>query len=528
MGKYSDHYWKIEIYKQNFEKMLKKLQLLDDIEEKLCFASSLAYYFVYHNTGYYTSSVLEKVFLDYAQTIKIDLSKIQYKKNSVLHILSQGLETGGHTRVVERWIENAPQDQIHSVIQIHDTDAKLITLKNNVKSKNGEFISLNNKLSIREKAIELRKLAMEYEYIILHTNMEDPTAIIAFGTEEFTRPILFYNHASHHPWIGKSIADLVLDIEDNDPVTKEKRGITNTYFLGVPSKEISILKPNKKEIRDKLILPVDKKIIVTCGSAARFRNVLNKSFVDYLSSILDDNSCCYVIGVKPKNREWQKNIKRSKKDIKLMGYISFGDGFLDYLKAADLYLDSYPLCGGTAVIDAISSGVPVLSLKSVDSQFDYFINTSAYCKTEDEFIEKAKKVLNNENYAQELFEELKNSLIKYQSVDAWNKKVENLYKIAPKQHKVKDLFNIKDYSEPNDLSVLCNSIIDKKFLTVKNIKLLSDKKIKEIIKYGNLYKTQGVPFIFQILSYKKLSIKIKILKLFGITIYKYAKRRYKI
>ena len=526
MNKYSEHYWKIEKYKQNFEKMIDKFQSMDISEEKLNFAMYLSNYFVNHNTGYYTSSVLESFFVEYAKSIKVDLSDIKYKKGSVLHVLTSGYETGGHTRVVERWIQNAPTNQVHSVVQTKTTDDKLVTLKNKIKAKNGYFISLENRLPIDEKVIKLRKLAMEYEYVILHTHMEDSIATLAFGTEDFTRPVLLYNHASHLPWIGKSIADLVLDIENNDIVTKEKRGIDNTYFLGVPSGEISIIIPNKKEIRKKLKLPCDKKIIVTCGSEPKYRKISGKSFADYLSDIADDDTICYVIGVKPKNKEWKEDIKKYKKNIKLLGYINFNNGFSDYLKSADLYLDSYPLCGGTATIDAISSGTPVLSLKSVYPQFDYLTHTSAYCSTEEEFINKAKKVLNDKKYSDDLFVELKNSLIKYQSIDAWNERIKNLYEVAPKQHKVKDLSNVTDYSEKDDLSVLCNVMLNKKFLTLKNIPLLSDKDIKEIIKYGYLYKKQGIPFVFQILSYKKLERKIKVFKLFNTNIYTYTKVKF--
>lgn len=524
MNQYTEYYWKIEKYKQNFEKMLAYMQTLDDFDQKLNFAMYLADYFVYHNTGYYVSSVLEKFFVDFAQSIKVDLSDIQYKKNSILHVLTCGYKTGGHTRVIERWIENAPANQIHSVIQLKPNRSNLIALENSVKSKNGEFVSLDNSLSVREKAIELRKMAMQYEYIILHTHMEDPIATIAFGSNDFTRPVLLYNHASHHPWIGKSIADLVLDIEKDDPVTKEKRGITNTYFLGVPAREISMNVPNKKEIREKLGLPTNKKIIVTCGSAARYVSIQGKHFLDYLIEIMDDHTCCYVIGVKPKNREWKSRIKKSGKDIKLLGYINFNEGFLDYLKSADLYLDSYPLCGGTATIDAISSGTPILSLKSVYPQFDYLTKTHAYCKTKEEFIYKAKKVLCDKNFSKVLYDELKKSLIEYQSIAAWNQKVENLYKIAPKYHCVKDISNIKEYSEPNDLSVLCNVINDKKFLK-KKVELLSIRKIREKINYGDLYASQGVPFIFQVLSYKKLGVKMKVFKLFGIKIFSYVKKK---
>ncbi len=525
MNKYFEHYWKIEKYKQNFDKMLRALVAADNPEMKLELALYAADYFVYHNGGYYTSAVLEKYFVDLAKSIKVDLSNIKYKEKSVLHVLTQGYKTGGHTRVVERWIKNAPDIQIHSVVQIRENNAKLTVLENCVKEKNGQFISFDNNLSLNEKAVKLRKLAMEYEYVILHTHMGDPTAAVAFGTEDFTRPVLFYNHASHMPWIGKSVADLVLDIEKDDPVTTKKRGINNTYFLGVPSKEIFISPAdNKKQIREKLNLPIDKKIIVICGREARFRRIAGRSFTDYLNKIMDDNTCCYVIGIKSNSEEWQKSIKKSGKNINLLGIIDFNNGFLDYLKSADLYLDSYPLCSGTATIDAISSGTPALSLQSVYPQFDYFTRTSAYCKSEEEFIEKAKKILNDENYAKEIYEELKASLIEFQSIGAWNKKIERLFEIAPKKHKVKDLSNETDYAEPNDLSVLCNTIIDNNFLKLKNIKLLSNNDITAIMEHGNLYKTQGVPFIFQVLSYKKSGKKIKVFKLFGIKIHQYVKK----
>lgn len=523
MGLYSEHYHKISAFRYNFEKILEKLNTVTDFETKLELAMLGANYFVYNNTGYFTSSVLENFFVDLAKKIKVDISNINYNKNSILHIMSEGYKTGGHTRVVERWIENAPKSQTHSVIFTRKNFSKLKVLENNVKNKNGEYISLGNDLSLEEKAVKLRKLAIKYEYVVLHTHMEDPLPIIAFGVEEFTRPVLLYNHASHMAWLGKSIADLVLDIENEDEVTKVKRKIYDTYFLGVPSKKISLKIANKIEVRKKLNLPLDKKIIVTSGGEARYRTICGNSFTDYLKEIMDEDTYCYVIGVKAKSKEWKKIKKETNNRVITLGFIDFEKGFLEYLKAADLYLDSYPLCGGTAMIDAISSGTPVLSLRSVYPQFDYLTRTSAYCHTKDEFIAKAQNALANKKYAKEIFEEVKSSLIEYQSIEAWNKKIEKLFEIAPKKHTIKDFSNTIDYSEDNDLSVLCNVTVNEKFLKAKSFKLFTDNDISDFIKYGHLYKKQGIPFLFQVLSYKKSNTKTRTIKLFNIKILEYKK-----
>ena len=523
MELYSKHYEKISELRYNFEKILQRLKVETDFETKLQLAMFAADYFVYNNTGYFTSSILETFFVDYARKIKADLKNIDYNKNSVLHVMSKGYLTGGHTRVVERWIENAPNTQKHSVVFTRKNSVGLKVLEQNVKNKNGEYVLLGNLSSLEEKAIQLRKLAMEYEYVILHTHMDDPIPIVAFGVEEFTRPVFLYNHASHRAWLGKSIADLVLDLEEDDEVTKIKRGITNTYFLGVPSKKISLTIADKIEVRKKLNLPLDKKIIVTSGSDARYREICGNNFIDYLKEIMDEDTYCYVIGIAPENSAWKKIKEETNNRVVTLGFIDFDKGFCEYLKAADLYLDSYPLCGGTAMIDAISSGTPAISLKSVYPQFDYLTRTTAYCQTKDEFIKKAKRVLVDSKYAIEIFEELKSSLLEYQSIEAWNKRIENLYNNAPKIHRVKYLSNVKDYAENNDLSVLCNVIDNRNFLNDTQMKLFSDNDLDNFISFGNLYKIQGIPLVFQIFSYKKGLKKIKIFKLFNIKIFSYVK-----
>lgn len=517
MGLFEKYYDKVAIQRTNFETMLEAIQKTDDIKEKLEIAEFALKYAVYNNTGYFTSSILEKVFTDYAKTLNLNLNGITYKPNSFLHILTEGYGAGGHTRVVERWIENAPATQNHSVVILKHNGAVLDTLAKNTYDKNGKFIIFDTTLSLQDRALKLRKLAMGYEYIILHTHMEDATAVVAFGTEDFTRPVLFYNHASHLFWIGKSIADLLLDLFESDEITK-RRGISNTYFLGIPSKDIKLIDIDKMAIRKKLNLPLDKKIIITAGSEFKFKPIDNENLLDLIRQIIDDKCVCYAIGISSSNKEWSKTYKQSGGKIIPLGIINFDDGYMDYIKSADLYLDSYPFPGGTATIDAISASVPTLSLKTALLQLDYLRNTSGYCLTKDEFIQKAKKILSDKAFVQEIINEERQSLIKHQSIDAWDKKITNLLKIAPQKHKVQDLSDEIDFCEIDDICVLDNLICNEKFMLTQSVISKND------IKYSSIYKKFGIDNLISFEKRHKINgIKTRIIKLFNIPIAKWEK-----
>ncbi len=518
--KYDKYYPLIEKANKKFINFLDKIKDIKDFDEKNSAIKSLLEFAVYHNAGIWTSSYIENFYTDYAKSVDIDNYEVPFKKNSFLHVLTTGYSTGGHTRVVERWILNAPEIQNHSVVILSPNNDKMPVLENNVKFKKGKCIYFDNNLSEKEKAIKLRELALGYEFIILHTHMEDVIPLIAFGTEKFKRPILFYNHASHTFWLGKSIADLVLDIIDNDDVTIKKRNIKNTFSLGVPSSEIIYSTPNKKELRKKLGLPINKKIIMSSGSRQKYCIINNDSYADTIKKLIDENTYCYIIGIPKNDKYWKKIEKETEGHIIPFGYINFNEGYLDYISCADLYIDSYPITGGTAMIDVISKGIPALSQKTVDIQLDYFSSASAYCENKSEFILKAKKILNDKEYAQKIVSELQKSLETYQSMIEWNKRIYKMLDKVPQNHSVKDLSNEKDAVMIDDLAVLLNVMTDKNALNHKSVlKKIIRQNYKDFIKYGICYHSKGIPLIFEMLSFKKADKKTKVIKILGINVF---------
>lgn len=398
-----------------------------------------------------------------------------------MHVLTRGFNAGGHTRVVERWIKNAPYYQKHSVVILSPLkNIKLPILQNNILEKNGEFILFNENLNIFEKSSKLRTLGMHYEIIILHTHMNDSIPIVAFGTKEFKRPVLFYNHGAHLFWIGKSICDCLLELIEKDQTSILRRNIKNRFILGIPSEKINFQQLTiieKNNLRKKLNLPLDKKIIVTAGGENKYAKIGKEHLLPIIHKILNKKTILIVIGIEKNSQIW------TRKNIFPMGVIDFSEGFLDYLKIADLYLDSYPMSGGTALIDAINCGVPALSLKSTILQLDYFMKTSGFCLNKKDFISKAKRILNDYTYAQQILKEEQNSLSKHQSPDIWNEKINKLLEIIPKEHSVLDLQNENDIFLIDDLSVQDNVIYDSHF--AQNPPFILKRilnKIKRIIK----------------------------------------------
>lgn len=517
---YEKYYPLIEKANKKYFSFLEKVKNLKDFQEKDNAIKSLLEFAVYHNIGVWSSSFIENFYTDYAKSIDIHNYDVNFRKNSFLHVITTGFATGGHTRVVERWIRNAPEIQTHSVVFLSPNNEKMSAIENNVKFKKGECIYFSNSLSEKEKALKLRELALSYEFIVLHTHMEDTIPLTAFGTEKFKRPVLLYNHASLMFWLGKSIADLVLDIVNNDEITSEKRNIKNSFFIGVPSKEVIYSYSNKKELRKKLGLRTDKKIIISSGSLQKFCVIGNDSYADTIKQLIDDDTYCYIIGIPKDNKYWKKIEKDTDGHIVPLGYINFNDGYMDYLSCADLYIDSYPMTGGAAMIDAVSRGVPCLSIKTVDVQMDYFSSSNAYCKTKDEFILKAKKILKDRIYAKSIVKELQNSLEEYQAVTSWNKRIFKMLEQVPEVHGVKNLSNENDIVKVDDLAVLLNIMTDKNAVNHKSVlKKIIRQNFRDFIKYGINYQSCGVPFIFEFLKFKKGNKITKVIKVLGLNLF---------
>ena len=428
-----------------FESMLKRIEDAPTLEKKYIVALNAIDYTRYHSIGYFSSDILEDVFLTMAQALDFPLSD-DFEPNSTLHVASELYSHGGHSRALERWIENSSDDEKHSVFLTRPSyiSERLIEA---VDRKNGEIYQVPKKISLLERTTELRKIASRYERIVLHIHMDDYIPLLAFGTEKFKRPVFLFNHADHRFWLGVSIADCIISLSTRGyNFSKDYRGGLNNCLLPLPIDKKSAERPlmSKLELRRKLKLPEDKKIIFASGSSVKFEPMLQYNFANFIEKIAKKRSDVFFLIIGPKNLE--PNISP---DRFLAIKVVPNDVYRLYLASADLVIDSFPMTGATAMIDAISMGIPVLSTHTPTGQADYIVHSNAYTHSIDELVDKTLLVLDNPHVGISILSQITDLLEKETDVNNWLKQKKDIYS-RYKTHAVHQFKPVKKTVETYD------------------------------------------------------------------------------
>ncbi|CAL2075056.1 hypothetical protein [Tenacibaculum sp. 190524A02b] len=463
--------------------------------------------------GEYYNENLESFFVNYAdrnKKLREDFKIFQPKKNKYLHVASQVYLHGGHTRILERWIDASNDtSEEHTVILLNQTNKGEIPdkLKEVVAFKKGSLIILDPSKNIIQKANELRDKAFEFGTIILHHHPQDPIPLMAFGVEEFKRPIICFNHSGHTFWLGRNVVDHCIDIEKNqNTCTIEKRRIENTTLINMPVDEVnkSNTKEETKNIRVELGVDKDALIISTMASMYKFMPIQGISFTDTITKILDNNSRAIFlgIGVTNTNEEWNKLINTYENRVFLLGAIPH-DKISRYLIETDLYIDSFPYNSWVSLIDAISIGkLPVLVLKTPVGYPNFLEGTKSVCNSPKELVEKAFILLDSKPEREDLFKEVYQIFQNKCSKEAFYEEIKKIYSKLEYQEKklMKPKEEITNFDAYNFL-FRSSSVI----------------KIKE----------KGIKNLFQIKKYKEALYIKKVFLLFGVKVFEIRKSELK-
>ncbi|MCD9584363.1 hypothetical protein [Tenacibaculum maritimum] len=502
------------------EKIQKNIEVFQSLERNfkenpsLSFANSLVDLLMTGLFGIYSSEVLESFFANYGierKKIREDFKEIVPVPNSCLHVVTKAYLTGGHTRVIERWIDACNPSEKHSVILLNQTNLRRIPnlLKDLVKNKNGDFIILPSSSDEVDKANKLRNIAFSYESIILHHHPNDAVPLMAFSAKEFNRPIVCFNHSGHTFWLGSSIVDFCIDIEKNqNNCTIQKRGIKNTAIIDMPvDSHIDHAPLRKESLKVKFNIPKEKVIISSMASMYKYTPMEEIDFVSSIRKILEanDNAVFIGIGITKTIDKWRQLALNFEGRVFLLGHVNYNN-ISQYLEETDLYIDSFPYNSWLSLIDAINIGkCPSLVLKTPVGYPNFIEGTYSLCNSIEELIEKSRTLLQSKERREKLFSELNESFLEKCSKPYFRKEINEI---------IKKTKNLNKFSKRRgDDNLISSNVImpfDEYSYTFKMIPNVKEKGIKNI---------------FQIIRLKTGITKTNKVLLFGFKLAEFSKNK---
>lgn len=461
------------IIKQNFyfsELIKRKFFKVKSIEKKLLIAKEYGYYCWKNRTGKFSDYEVEE------ELIKIANKYVKRKKEEVisnektLHILTTALSIGGHTRLVNTWIEFLKSKQ----------DIYLINQKNvpnfleeTLEKTNGKLY-VSEKKGILEKAKELYDYSKSYKRIILHIHPDDIVPILAFGGTEIVKKIYYLNHADHTFWYGVTINKCILDLTiEGKNLSQVKRNIINSEVINIPIQNLKTKIDKSKSIVENYNLPSEAKIIFSMAGEHKYRIVDKNSkysfyyFLEKLIPILEKlNIYFFIAGPNSEDKNWKEIILKSNSRVILLGQVC-KEEIRKIWKDIDLYIDSFPINSYTCVLEALCNTRVAYSLKT--PIFDMEVMKYIKVSTIEELLEKIEnKFQTNEKV---FYNNIENDLKNYHYEKNW---VINLEKIYANN----DLKGEKNYKER--LSIYWD---DYEIFFSESRKISLRKKIKNYIKY---------------------------------------------
>lgn len=292
----------------------------------------------------------------YASSLLIDPAQTQ---NRTLHVLTEAYAVGGHARLVKRWIELL-DDELHAVVIVRQGRLEpswVVPPNRDVPLINLEAAGVRLRTS---KVAHLAQLFRSARRVILHIHPDDVCSVAAaYAVPEVD--IRFLNHADHVAWLGAGIPSATyLNLRARGTkLAASRRGIVPDSCDVVP---IPITPPQeigRLDARQQIGLRTADIAILTIASGYKYNPIEGRSLLDMLDQILMRKDYRLIaIGSGPKHPVFGVLSDRHPGKVMAMGNIPAPD---IYRAAADIYLDSYPFCSPTSMLESAARGTPIVA-----------------------------------------------------------------------------------------------------------------------------------------------------------------------
>lgn len=263
----------------------------------------------------------------------------------VLHVISEAYATGGHTRLLERLHAFSP-DQSDVLITLPTTDASALR-----GAAGAAAIFSERGFSIEELAAFMGGS----ECVCLHIHPDDIGAAVAarIARHRFGTRVIFVNHADHVFSFGYAAADVIAEISGFGLAKSRCYGRGASVFMGLPL-PVQEFFP---------VRPPQTHQVFSAASSLKFKPAVNVSFPAFVRKLLraDSRVTFLLIGPRHSDPWWKDLLGEFPGRLFLEPALQYDD-YLARIKNASVYVDSFPMTGGTALPEVRAMGIAVAGL----------------------------------------------------------------------------------------------------------------------------------------------------------------------
>ena len=273
-----------------------------------------------------------------------EISSFTLPRKGDLHVVSEPYSTGGHTRLLEK------------IIKVRGSGDVLVTRP---LSSTENVLNLSDLSEIRYSQTgfainEILNISSDYKTIFLHIHPDDLTSAVAMGVlkEKSSCRIIFINHADHIFSFGYSSSSVVAEMGPFGDKLRKVKGRGEAVYLGLPF-DLDEFKPVDCQ-------RLDGDLTIMSGATSfKYKTAAGLSFTKLVEDILGAIPNAKLIIIGPSiSFEWRKVIMRYPTRLKVVPKLPYEE-YRQLMEDVDVYIDSFPLSGGTTVPEVRSKNIPV-------------------------------------------------------------------------------------------------------------------------------------------------------------------------
>lgn len=337
-----------------------------DYATAAAYCSIAAHIPVQNHCGIFWSPRVEKVLTDIARATETPgpAHPRPKKYERILSVMTQAAPVGGLTRMLCQWV-GADSGREHSLVLTQHRGPTPQFVFDAFAASGGSVRFLNRSPGNQiDWAKRLRRIAQDYDLVVLHTHCEDVTPLLAFGAIESGKypHVVVLNHADHLFWLNASIAHLNIDLRDAAlELSVARRGIVRERNILMPTISESIKRTRtREEAKRELGISPDTILMVSVARQLKYLTRESDSYAAIHAPVLEKhpNVSLVVVGG-AEQPDWAPYFEKFGPRLQSLQPTP---NPRPYYEAADIYVDSYPFVSSTSMMEASGYGAPAVSI----------------------------------------------------------------------------------------------------------------------------------------------------------------------